>query len=198
MLDLKEIKYFVDDKINKSLPSRVFLDTLRVSDEYFRKSLSYNDPRYYPAYYWLGLIINPKSVVFAGFGPGLAGANLARAAKELRSFIGFQEGNESLRLGVANVRDYYRKCKIYNGILENFWQCLPDEYDLGILDVDVGYDKCRTYLDLLWSRIVPEGLLVVDNIKKSTMKAAFGDFCKARNIESVVLNTRCGIGIIRN
>ena len=204
-MDLIKLKQLLEDKLNKLLPSRIFLDRMRVIDEESRKTASYNDPKYIPFYYWLGTLIKPVSFIEIGFRLGLFSANFFRSCKTVENFLGFQEKSSdfySPRLGKSNVRDYYKgKTDIYVGkITDPGFEKLFNvtEWDLAVINEEVSYDKHREYLDVVWSKLQLDGLIVMDYITrhKPAFEAYF-DFCKAKNRDLTIIETRYGVGIIR-
>jgi predicted O-methyltransferase YrrM len=194
----KQIKLLLEEKLSKNLPSRIFLDRMRLLDEESRKTAAYNDPRYFPSYYFLGTILQPKSILQIGFKLGLISANFLHSCKTVEKFLGFQEKTENFyspRLGKANVKDHYKgKLDIYVG---NIHDVLLEKYDLAIIDEEVTYDKYKEYLDITWEKTNFDGFIVMDYVNKhKPAKEAYLDFCKGKNREPVVVTTRCGLGII--
>ena len=84
---MQELKSLLEEKLNKQLPSRIFLDRMRVLDEDSRKTSAYNDPKYIPFYYWLGTLIKPKSLVEIGFRLGLFSGNFLKSCKTFAAVI---------------------------------------------------------------------------------------------------------------
>jgi predicted O-methyltransferase YrrM len=200
-----ELKRLLEEKLDKQLTSRIFLDRMRVIDEDSRKTSAYNDPKYVPFYYWLGTFVQPKTLIELGFRLGLFSATFLRACKTVERFLGFQEKTDqfySPKLGKANVRDHYKgTMDVYVGMIhdEVFEHKLKEtEWDLAIVNEEVGYDKHREYLDALWSKLRLDGLIVMDYVTRHKPAGeAYFDFCKAKNRDPITIDTRYGVGIIR-
>jgi predicted O-methyltransferase YrrM len=200
-----ELKLLLEEKLDKNLSPRVFLDSMRVIDEESRKTAAYNDPRYIPFYYWLGEAVKPKSVIEIGFRLGLCSGNFFRGCKTAEKFFAFQEISTeyySPRIGRRNVKDHFKgKFDIHVGFLTDDRVDMilsVNVWDLAIINEEVGYDKHRSYLEVIWSKLNTDGLIIMDYVSRhKPAKEAFLDFCKYVNREPVVVNTRYGIGIIR-
>ncbi len=204
-MDLTELKKELEEKLNKLLPSKVFLDRMRVIDEESRRTAAYNDPKYVPVYYWLGTFLQPKSLIEIGFRLGLFSATFLRACKTVERFLAFQEKTSefySPKLGKGNVKDHYKgPIDIYIGNINDaaFEAKMNEaEWDVAIVNEEVGYDKHREYLDVLWSKLHLDGLIVMDYVTRHKPAGeAYFDFCKAKNRNPTVIETRYGVGLIR-
>lgn len=204
-MDLLELKAKLEQKLNKRLSARVFLDSLRVIDEASRQSAAYNDPLYVPFYYWLGTFAQPKSLIEIGFRLGLFSANFLRACKTVQLFLAFQEKTEdyySPRLARANVKSHYRrKMFVHVGNIhdERFEFLLKQTvWDLVIINEEVSYDLHRLYLDVLWSKLSIDGLICMDYIgRHKPAKDAYYDFCRTKSRDPVLIATRYGVGLIK-
>lgn len=203
-MNLDEIKKYTEEKLKKRLPSGIFLDRMRMLDESSRQSLAYNNPTYIPFYYWLGTVCKTKTLVEIGFSLGLLSGNFLRSCKTVDYFLALQETKKdefySERLGKSNIKDVYKgKFYIHVGgcdddIFELKLKSL--DVDLVIINEEVGYDRYRLYYDLLWPQMTPDGIIVVDYLKKyNTSAVAFQDFCVSKNIKPVYVNTDYGIGM---
>lgn len=209
----EELSAEIQIKLNKRLPAHIFLDRMRVIEEASRNTASYNDPRYIPFYYWLGTLIKPQSLVEIGFKLGLLSGNFFWSCKTIKNFLAFQEKTKdyySARLGLANIRSggFYRQGDHYKGPLkihvgaiydENFVKWLEDgSWDVAFINEEVGYDKHKAYLDLIWSKLNRDGLIVMDYINfHQPAKDAYFDFCRLMNRKPVVVPTRYGVGLIQ-
>lgn len=208
MDDLHELKERLETKLNKLYPSKIFLDKLRVIDEDSRTTSPYCDPRYVPFYYWLGTMTKPESLVEIGFRLGLFSACFLKACKTVKHFLGFQQATEdfySSNLGKANVRDNYKKkqgpLNIYTGSIydEEMERLLGEvKWDMAIINEELNYDSQRAILDICWEQMNMDGLIVMDYVNRhKPNQEAYEDFCKGKNREPVVVNTRYGVGLIR-
>lgn len=204
-MELAELKLLLEQKLDKNLSPRIFLDSMRVIDEESRKTAAYNDPRYIPFYYWLGTLVNPKSVIEIGIRLGLCSGNFFKGCKTAERFFAFQEISSefySPRIGRRNVKDHFKgRFDVHVGLFtdEPVDMILSaNGWDLAIINEEVGYDKHRSYLEVIWSKLNTDGLIIMDYVSRhKPAKEAFLDFCKYVNREPVVVNTRYGIGIIR-
>lgn len=203
-MQLEEIKVYIEGKLKKSLPSRIFLDKMKVIDEESRYSLAYNNPTYIPVYYWLGTILKPIVFVEIGFRLGLLSGNFLKSCKTVNYFLALQEldGNYySDRLGKSNIKDLYKgNFHVHVGscnddLFETKLKSL--EIDLATINEETSYDKHRIYYDLLWPQMSKNGIIIVDYLNRCrTSLMAFKDFCKSVNLEPVYINTDYGIGLV--
>lgn len=199
------MKCTLEEKLDKNLSARVFLDRMRVLDEDSRQTAAYNDPKYVPFYYWLGTFIQPTSLIEVGFRLGLFSATFLRACKTVEKVLVFQEQTSdfySPKLGKANVRDHYKgPLDIHVGSINDvaFEQKITEiQWGLAIINEEVGYDKHREYLDALWSNLQLDGIIVMDYVTRHKPAGeAYFDFCKGKNREPVVVATRYGTGLIK-
>ncbi len=197
-----ELKRLLEEKLDKGLSSRVFLDKMRLLDEDSRLTAAYNDPRYIPFYYFLGTFIKPKKMIEIGFRLGLSSGNFLKSCKTVERFVGFQEKTKeyySPRLGRANVKDNYKKkLDIYIGSVYDFEldKLLSGSWDLVIINEEVGYDKYKEYLEFAWAKLGLDGLIVMEYVNNKVAGEAYEDFCKGKNRDKSVVNTRYGTGLI--
>ena len=198
-----ELKNLIEEKLNKQIPSHIFLDKMRVLDEESRKASSYNDPKYIPFFYWLGTILKPKYLIEIGFKLGLFSGNFLRSCKSVEIFSAFQEESAnfySQRLGKSNVLDHYKgRLDIHVGLIYDFEEKINKiEWELALINEEVSYDKHREYLDTVWSNLSLDGFIAMDYIlRHKPAGEAYNDFCRGKNRIPVVVDTRYGVGIIR-
>jgi hypothetical protein len=201
----EEIKSYIEAKLKKNLPSHVFLDRMRLIEEESRRSLAYNNSTYVPFYYWLGTILQAKTLLEVGFRLGLLSGNFLKACKSVNYFLALQEVTTgdfySERIGKSNIKDCYKgnfyvHVGRYNDDL--FVTKLKSvEIDLAIINEEVGYDKHRTYYDLIWPQMAENGIIVVDYLHKHNPSLiAFKDFCTSVNREPVWIKTDYGVGMV--
>lgn len=203
-MELNELKKILEEKLNKSLPSKLFLNKMRLLDENSRNTPAYQDPKYIPFYYWLGTQIQPKSLIEIGFRLGLFSSCFLNSCKSVERLIGFQQKTNdfySPRLGIANVKDNFKgSLYVYTGDIQDDtfeFKLGHDGWDLLIINEEVNYDKHRDYLDLMWGKLNSGALIIMDYIHKHLpAKEAFFDFCKSKNRLPIELETRYGVGII--
>lgn len=201
-----EIKSYIEAKLKKQLPSQVFLGKMRVIEEESRQSFAYNDHTYVPFYYWLGTILEPKTMIEVGLRLGFLSGNFLKSCKTVKRFVAIQETKAgeyySSRLARANVKDNYKgETYIHVGRVEDeiFTTKLKSmEFDLAIINEETSYDRHRLYFDLLWPQISHDGLVVVEYVDKHKFSAlAVKDFCVSLNIEPIYIDTTYGVALIR-
>lgn len=178
---------------------------MRMITEDSRKTPAYQDPRYVPFYYWLGTKINPKSMIEIGFRLGLFSACFLKSCKSVERFFAFQEQSSefySPKLGVSNVKDNFK------GIFDFYLGKTTDDkfcnyiesssWDLVLINEESSYDKHRDYLDLVWNKLNPDALIIMDYVNKHLpSKEAYFDFCKSKNRQPMLISTRYGVGILQ-
>ena len=204
-MKLEEIKTKIEVKLSKRLPSNIFLDRMRVIDEDSRQSLAYNNPTYVPFYYWLGTMLETKTLVEIGFRLGLLSGNFLKSCKKVNYFLALQEVKTgefySDRIGKGNVKDNYKgNFYVHTGHYNEdvFITKLKSlEIDLAIINEETTYDKHRVYYDLIWPQMAKDGIIAVDYLKKyKPSLLAFNDFCRSVNREPVCVNTDYGVGMV--
>lgn len=185
--------------------ARVLLNAARLINESDRLAAAYSDPKYIPFYYHLGKLLMPKSVIEIGFRLGLTAAALTRSCQTVEHYLAIQETNNqfySPRLAKANARDHLRG-QLYSqtGSVEdeNFSALLCGrEWDLAIVNEEVGYDRHLLFLETLWPQITLGGWLVCDYVDShKPARMAIEGFCKARNLTPEFVATRYGVAIVQ-
>jgi len=201
-----EIKSYIEEKLKKQLPSQIFLDQMRVIDEDSRQSFAYNDHTYVPFYYWLGTILETKTMIEVGLGLGLLSGNFLKSCKSVTKFLAIHEPKAgeyySSRLARANVKDNYKGSLFtYVGNIEDeiFLIRLKSlEFELAIINEEVNYDRHRLYFDLLWPQLPVGGLIVVEYAyRHKPSLLALKDFCTSVNLEPIYISTTYGVALIR-
>lgn len=196
------LKLFMDKPFN----ARVLLNSARLINENDRRASAYTDPNYIPFYYHLGKLIAPKTVVEVGVRLGLTGTALTRSCLSIQHYLALQETNGeeyySIRLAKANIRDHF-KGDLYTHVGsvddDEFSARLEaHEWDLAIINDEVGYDRHLLLLETLWERMSMGGWLVCDYIQShSPARKAWDGFCKARNRTPEFISTRYGVSIVQ-
>ena len=206
-IDLDKLKSNLLDKISNSvISSQILLGKCRLSTESSRNTSAFTDPNYFPFYYHLGSLVPAENLMEIGFDLGLPSRCFLQGSKTVKSFFGFHESQNDVfysdRMARGNIKDCFK------GEIDSFSGRITDgaflkslhkkKWDVVIIDVETGYDKHLTFLDLMWSNLSSNGLLVVDYLEKhESSRKAFDDFCKTRNREATLLPTRYGVGIIQ-
>lgn len=201
-----ELKSQIEDFLSKPFNARVLLNTARLINENDRRASAYTDPNYIPFYYHLGKLIKPKSVVEIGVRLGLTGSALTWSCGSVERYLALQESNAtdyySIRLARANIRDHF-KGELYTHVGsvedEGFSAMLEaQEWDLAIINDEVGYDRHLLFLETVWERIAMGGWLVCDYVESHRpAKRAWDGFCKARNRTPEFISTRYGVSIVQ-
>lgn len=171
-------------------------------DESSKECGEYLDSRYFPFYYHLGKQIEPKTVCQIGSKIGLVGACFLRSCKTVESWLAMDHE----RGHVANITTSNLKLntKYKNNILPGpiGFMGLNDsmleiestfQYDLCFLSEDFGKERYLKHLNFLWKILNQKGLLVADYINSHDV---FHEFCRVKNREPIIFETRYGVGII--
>jgi predicted O-methyltransferase YrrM len=206
-LDIYQVKSEVESKLRQGyITSRVLLGRARFIEEGSTKTSSFNDPAHLPFFYHFATLIKPKTVVESGVGLGLRAACLAQGT-EITRFLGLQEVPNSKyyspRLAKGNVGDHCKgKINIHSGLItdSSFIDSLNAiEWDLALISEKLPYERQMLHMDLLWSRVKLGGMMLIDNQEShEASQRAFKEFCKIKNRDPVVINTRYGVGVIQN
>ena len=204
-MSLKDFSKDLDKKLKLQLiSSRVLLDKLRLVDESSRKSGQYQDPLYLPFYFHMGKFISPKSVLQIGLNLGLEFCCFLQGNKIPNNFFAFQnnDGNfYSERLAFSNIKDISKKVKTqfyYGSILDEDFLSKLINFDLILITEKSNFDKIMDALNICWNKLNLDGFLVVDYLNyDKKIKKIFLDFCKVKNREGFVYETRYGVGIVQ-
>ncbi len=180
---------------NKSISTDVLLSGVKVLDATSKSSPAFNDPRYLPFYCRLGCVFKPKQVIQIGPKLGLVGASFLKGCRTTEKWTVIGD-NQSVSSIVASNLKLDRELNI------EFWQLNDFLKVKDILLKDMAllsepYDKIFDHLEFLWSQLRPEGLLVIDYIQNDVINEAFLSFCRVKNREPKLFNTRYGVGIIK-
>ncbi len=184
---------------------RVLLNTSRLINESDRRAAAYTDPKFIPFYYHLGKILKPKAVLEIGFRLGLTAAALNRGCQTVEHYLAVQETSDqfySARLAKANVRDHFRG-HLYThagSVDDDGFSALSfvREWDLVIVNDEVGYDRHLLFLETVWPLIPLGGWLVCDYVEShKPAKKAIEGFCKARNLHPEFVGTRYGVALVQ-
>jgi predicted O-methyltransferase YrrM len=198
---MDKLKKLLEEKLAKNLPSSIFLSNMRFLDESSRFTAAYQDPSYIPFYYFLGTFIKPKKVIEIGFKLGLFSGNLFKGCKETTKFLAFQEEKSefySARLAKSNVKDNYKgELVVCVGSLPEFEALVnQDQWDCVIFNEETSYDKGRQYLEIVWHKLNLNGIIVIDHLSKHNQEL-YKDFCKIKNRQETVVQTRYNVGLIQ-
>lgn len=185
------------------ITSEILLSGTKLYSESSRDSILYKDNRYLPFYYHLGKQLQPKEVVQIGPVLGLVGACFLRSCQTVEHWLAI--GNGEKHCG-AIIKDNLVLHTKYQGTWGhiNYMGLIPEmlepqiesdiKYDLGFLTESFDEGRYRKYLDFLWTHLASEGLLVADYISSNSV---FHDFCRVKNREPMIFDTRYGVGIVQ-
>lgn len=180
----------------------ILLGSVKLLDSSSRNTASFNDNRYLPFYYYLGKEIkHPISVIQIGTKLGLVGACFMQGCSHVADWHAIEDGSDQrfpTNIIKSNLKKY---CKGISD-LETTIATISDDsseddfYDIAFLSEKYDKDNIQSYLEFLWHRLKPEGLLVVDYIQNEVNLDVFKGFCRVKNREPKILDTRYGVGII--
>ena len=201
-----ELKDSLNLLLGKPFNARVLLNTARLINENDRRASSYTDPNYIPFFYHLGKLIAPKSVVEVGVRLGLTATALTRSCLSVTQYLALQELNGedyySVRLAKANIHDHF-KGELYTHVGsvddEEFSARLESqEWDLAIINDEVGFDRHFLWLETLWERLALGGWMVCDYVESHRpARKAWDGFCKGKNRTPEFINTRYGVSFVQ-
>lgn len=207
-MDLQALREKVSTRLSTSaLTTQHLLGRCRLIDEESRETSAFSDPHYLPFYYHLGANLpGTKNLMEIGFRLGLPSSCFLQGCPGVENYFGFHEESHgpyySSRLARGNVLDHL------NGTFDSFYGYIEDgkfldnlrsqRWDVIIIDEEISYDKHRAYLDLVWSSLADDGLIVVDYLSQhEASRRAFREFCTTKSREPVLFPTRYGTGIIQ-
>lgn len=166
----------------------------------------HSDPLYYPPYFYLGRHLNVKSVLSLSIGTGITLSCFLMDSKNTDLVLGFQKLNKSdfysIRMPKHNIQ------KVFKGNLSLFCdfvfnkefqkQTENTKWQAILVDEDLNYDDCLSYLRFAWNCLDYDGVVIIDRVLANNfVKRAFDDFCTSINKDSITLNTKYGIGLIQ-
>jgi predicted O-methyltransferase YrrM len=177
------------------ITSDILLSGTKLIDESSRNAGDYKDSQYFPFYYHLGKQLKPKSVCQIGTKLGLIGACFLRSCKTVDNWLAMDDDrNFTSNIIESNLKLNTRSESIeYIGLLD-IQLLVYEEFDLGFLTENFGEERYLEHLSFLWDYLAPEGLLVADYI---TEHDVFHEFCRVKNREPTIFDTRYGVGIVQ-
>lgn len=199
----------ISEKLKKqTVSSRVLLDRLTLIDEISRKSLQYQDSTYLPFYYYLSKFLPSKSLFHVGFDLALPTSCFLKGSDYLEFILGFQRKKEkekySPRLAISNLKNSKRKNRkieidfYYGNIIDkDLTTKISKKFDLIIITENSSDYVIREYMDVCWEYIKPNGFLVLDYLNfTNKLISTFENFCKTKNKNYAIFNTRYKTGIV--
>jgi hypothetical protein len=195
---------YLNEKLDRGfLDSNHLLGSLKFLDVSSKDTPAFGDPRYFPFYYYLGTQTTPKSVVQIGAKLGLIGACFMQGCKTVEDWLAMDSYDIKPPASIitSNLKRFGQTEGKYGFMLLNDSMLEmnnnPDyRIDMGLLTEKYNAEKTSRYLEFLWRYLNPEGLLVVDYIQEADVKDSFKAFCRVKNREPEVFETRYGVGVI--
>lgn len=191
---------------NQPISSKVLLDRLRLLDENSRRTSQYQDSTYLPFYYYLSCLVSPKSIFNVGLNLGLPICCFLTGNKKIERILGFQKKDDhfySPRIAFSNIKDVKPsglKLDYYFGsILDKELEIkLSLGFDFVIISSKIEADEFNNVLNISWDHLSLDGFLVTDYINSDSKTGnVFKNFCKSKNLDYLIFNTRYGNGIVR-
>lgn len=195
----------LEDNLNKSiLGTNILTSNFKLLDESSKRSLSYNDRRYIPFYYYLGKYIKPINVLEIGIDLGFISSCFLKSCKTVEYVLGFQpktKNNWNKNFYLSNIkRNYNKKLEFYYGdfLDKNFLEKIENKkFDLAIINIQDSYDKLFTLCDLIYLNLNKNGYLVMDFIKNKKNEEIFFNIANGYKKEYKVFSTRYKTGVVK-
>lgn len=205
-LDINTLIVQLNYKLYKSpLNPRYCLSKFKVGNEDYRHMPSYTDPRNYLAYYYLACHLEPKKVLEIGFDIGIeSGCFLTGCLQHVEYFLGFHHKTShywSSRISRSNVANVLKKkadhwignvddSEFLKKFLTHKWDCI-------LITEITDESHYRKYLDLAWSRLDRNGVIVFDNVTNlKEASKAYSNYCDLVKRKPKVVKSRNGMGIL--
>lgn len=171
------------------LPARVLLRRAKYNVGY-ETTAEYNDPKYYPFFYYLGMQISPARVLQIGTRGGLIAHAFLQTSKSVDQWNYITDSYNSF--SQLNAEVFIKEF----GLVRKLPEVGPhDEFDLVIITDPT--EKLLDTLNSVWDHLRPKGLLVIDYITTDDdTKRCFSEFCRVKSREPVIVETRYGTGIL--
>jgi len=195
------------EKLVKSvIRSDALLANMRFLDVEARKSSEFSDPRYYPFYYYLGQQLQSHSVVQVGSQIGLVGSAFLQGCRTVEDWLsidiprnngaslaGITKGNIQKHCG-GKVDAMYMSPNADILLKEGNSSWHPDT-----MFISERFDPeiYKIVLEFAWKHLITEGILIADYITTDAIRPVFESFCRVKNREPIVFDTRYGVGIIQ-
>lgn len=176
---------------------------MSVVDSPSRIATAYQDPNYLPFYFHLGRVVRPEKSFFVGLELGLQIGCVFQGCESPASATCVQPPPDhfySPRMALSNIKSASKgraSISVHMGSVGEYKDSsFPKEsFDLAAILVSMPSDSLMDSMDICWSLLKAEGLLVVDFLDEKRSVLVFSDFCKARGLDFGLLKTRYGAGI---
>ena len=195
---------FLKEKLQSKIVSpRILLSNVKFLNESLRSTSAFMDPINLPFYYHLGKQLDSVNILQIGVQGTSAyiGPCILQSCKSVKNYTAIDEQLDphSVNFVASNLRAHATsetKTSVYLNHRANV------SWDVIIVSCSVVKDKFNEYLKYGWDNLKEEGLLVADYISESRpttapdLNGAFLKFCRVKNREPVIYETRNGVGII--
>lgn len=183
------------------MPSDILLGSAKMLDPNSKNTSVFQDLRYFPFYYHLGKMIqHPVKVAQIGSKLGLIAACFIQGCDYPVEWHAMDEASNGINPPANIIRSNIRQFgKIGSkGEFSELSDALSsvEKFQIGFLTEKYNLEKTQRYMEWLWERLVPEGLLVIDYIHDDGTRELFDRFCRVKNRESVIFDTRYQIGML--
>ena len=186
MMDITEVQQKL---ATGAMSSRVLLSRTKVFDESVRSCSIYADNRHFPFYYYLGQQIKPEKVMQVGPYLGLPAACFLQGCRSVKEWLCV---GERTRITESNIQLHCKGWVVMVDWDSSFFE--PYKSDIAFLSQQFPKEDAMGHMEFLWDHLEPEGLLVVDYI---TVSSAFTDFCRVKNRDPIIFQTRHSVGIVQ-
>ena len=201
----------IKEKLAKGLVrSSQLLATSRFLQADARESQEYQDPTYFPFYFYLGQQLQSEHILQVGSRLGLVGACFLQGCRTVEDWLSIDVPiNEHKHLAGVVKGNLQRHCgglvnamymdasaeTLTKGIALNN----PGNYSADTVFVSERFDPgvFKIALDLGWLCLKSGGILIADYINSDELSPVFASFCRVKNRESLKFDTRYGVGIVR-
>lgn len=191
-------------RMSKSfLSPKTLLSKMSVVDSPSKAATAYQDSNYLPFYFHMGRVASPRKIFCVGFGLGLQLGCLLQGCEGASEAFCVQPASEGLyapRIALSNIKSTAGRhfpISVHVGDVadEPVRAVLDGKFDMAIMVSPMPVDSMMDSIELCWSGLSYEGILVVDFLDERSNELIFRDFCKSKGLECRVLKTRYGTGI---
>jgi len=201
------LKEKLDSKI---ISPQILLSNVKFLNERAKETAEFTDPNNLPFYYHMGKQLQVGEVLQIG----VTGSSMyiapcfLQSCKSVHNWFVMAEGLTGWQAGFvrSNIKSHMMNegdAPILVGTLED-WEIKLRRFkwDMVIVSSMCVKDRFTKYLEYAWDNLKEEGLLVADYISESIpapspdLHGAFLKFCRVKNREPVIYETRHGVGIL--
>lgn len=191
-------------RMSKSfLSPKTLLSNMSVVDSPSKAATAYQDPNYLPFYFHIGRVASPRKVFCVGFDLGLQMGCLLQGCENPFGAFCVQPATDGFyapRIALSNVRSTAGRhfpISIHVGKVTDdpVLKAIDGKFDMSMIVASMSVDSLMESIDICWSALSYEGLIVVDLLYERSNELIFCDFCKSKGLDFRVLKTRYGTGI---